>query len=83
MIRPFFLEGPNFMIIFYDMWKIVCITTMLYMIFQYLWKPVLIHRILIGFEALLEKEFLSFFLFVGEERGIKIITSKHSLKFQR
>ena len=39
--------------LFYYLWKIVC-NTMLYMIFQYGWEPVLIHRILIGFEAILE-----------------------------
>ena len=32
---------------------------MLYLIFQYGWKQVLIQRILIGFEAILEKKYLS------------------------
>ena len=31
--------------------------TMLYMIFQFDWEPVLIQRILIGFEAILKKVF--------------------------
>ena len=38
--------------------EIVC-NTMLYMIFQYGWEPVLILRILIGFEAILEIELRS------------------------
>ena len=39
--------------IFFVIVKIFC-DTMLYMIFQYCWKPVLIQRISIGFEAVLE-----------------------------
>ncbi len=33
--------------------KIIC-NTMLYILFQYCWEPVLIQRIIIGFEAILE-----------------------------
>ena len=40
--------------IFQYSWKIVC-NSVLYMIFQYGLQPVLIHRILIGFEAILER----------------------------
>ena len=43
-----------FLISFKYSWKIVC-TTMLYMIFYYGWELVLIKRILIGLEAILEK----------------------------
>ena len=38
--------------------KIACITMLLYIIFQRDWEPVLIQRILIGFEAILENCYL-------------------------
>ena len=41
-------------------WKF-CFNTMLYMIFQYAWEPVLIQRTLIGFEAILEINTIRFF----------------------
>ncbi len=43
--------------LFCCLWKIVC-NTMLYMIFQYDWKPVLIKLILTVFEALLKRIFI-------------------------
>ena len=35
----------------------LCYIMMLYMIFQYVWEPVLIQRISIGFEEILEVDF--------------------------
>ena len=45
--------GINFMIFILISWKIVY-NTMLFMIFQYGWEPILIQRIFIGSEAILE-----------------------------
>ena len=47
------------MSLFYYPWQIVS-TTMLYIIFQYNWEPVLIQRTLIGFDATLENNIFYF-----------------------
>ena len=52
---------------------------MIYIIFQHWWEPVLIHRILIGLEAILEKCYLP--CDTGEPGGLSI-TSKNKFIIQ-
>ena len=42
----------------FQFWWIIVCNTMLYMIFHYVWEPVLIQRIFTGFEAILEINFV-------------------------